>query len=237
MSGGGQRGFTLMEVMIALAILAGGLALSLGATVNNIEQAQRAQALGVATNLARGKMYDLEEELIHDGFDEMDQTEDGDFSDEGWPDVTWEAKIEKIELPGLTTVQSAEGAAEESGAGAAPGLSGGGGAGTDPVSMFGAGVLASQFETISSVLEMSIRRVTLTVRWKVGRREEDMVVVAYFTNEQGITQALSGLPATGAAGGASTGSGAGTGRGGSRSSGGGGSRGGTSGINNQRRTR
>ncbi len=168
----GQRGFTILEVMIALAILAGGLAISIAATASNVRQAHRAQMLGVVTNLARGKMYDIEEELIHDGFGELEKTEDGDFSDEGWPNIEWEVTVEKVELPGLAALQAADG---EAGDGATDGR---GSDIADSAGGFaGAGLIGSQFEMIANVLERSIRRVTLKVTWRVGRTTEDMSVV------------------------------------------------------------
>jgi general secretion pathway protein I len=191
-----QSGFTLMEVMIALAILAGGLALSLAATASNVRQAHRAQALGNATALARSKMYDIEEELIQEGYQELEQTMDGDFSDEGWPDITWEATVEKIELPGLASLQAADAAEGGDGTGASTGAlgDGQGGEAGGIAGMAGAGLIGSQFETIANVLERSIRRVTLKVTWKVGRAEEDMTIVCYFTNRQGVDEAMSGAP-------------------------------------------
>jgi len=189
-----ERGFTLMEVMLALAILAGGLALSIATTAANVKQAHRAQLLGVATSLARGKMLDIEEELLQEGFQELDQSDDGDFSDEGWPNITWEAKIEKIELPGLAALQAADSASEEGGT---PSGMSGTSESASPTAALGAGLISSQFEMISSVLEASIRRVELTVTWKVGQDTESMVVVCYYTNDQGVTQAMAGAPAAG----------------------------------------
>ena len=111
----------------------------------------RAQMMTAAVNLTRGKMYDIEETLIVDGFQEMDQTEEGNFSDEGWSQIQWKAEIVKIELPDMSTLQGmngeagAEGAEGESatGAPAAGGLLGGmlgGVGGTDPNSAAGAGI-------------------------------------------------------------------------------------------------
>ncbi|RMH39081.1 MAG: prepilin-type N-terminal cleavage/methylation domain-containing protein [Deltaproteobacteria bacterium] len=186
-----QAGFTLLEVMIALAILAGGLTLTIATAASNVRQAQRAQMLGVATDLARGKMYDIEEQLLHDGFQEMDQTVDGDFSDEGWSDIRWEAAIEKVELPGIAELQTA-GSDGDTGE---PGTAAAGAAGGSLLSSAGAGLIGSQFELIANILERSIRRVTLTVTWKVGRATEEMKVVCYFTNSRGIDEAMAGVPA------------------------------------------
>ena len=46
--------------------------------------------MGIATDLARGKMYDIEEKLLKDGFTDTDQsqTDDKPFDDEGWPNIT-----------------------------------------------------------------------------------------------------------------------------------------------------
>ncbi len=192
-----QRGFTLLEVMMALATLAIALSITIGAVVSNLDDARRAKDLGIAVELARGKMYDIEEMLLQDGFQELDQTEDGDFGDEGWKRYKWEYKVEKIELPGLGALQAAEGAEGEV-AGDDSGSAGLGlGGGQDSSGMAGFGLVASQFEMISNVLERSIRRVTLTVTWKSGDWDEKTVVVCYFTNPQGVNEALAGAPPPG----------------------------------------
>jgi general secretion pathway protein I len=195
--------------MISLAILAGGLTLLIAASAANVHSTHRAQMLGTATDLARAKMFDLEEELLQEGFQEMAETMDGDFADEKWPGFEWKATIEKVELPGLATAQAAGAAAGESGQdgagafGGALGLAGLGmaglggsggeaGAGMDPASAMGAGLIGSQYEMIASVLEMSIRKVTLTVSWKVGHDAEELTVVCYFTDPAAVDTALSG---------------------------------------------
>jgi prepilin-type N-terminal cleavage/methylation domain-containing protein len=71
-----RRGFTLLEVMIGLALLGLGLVVLMKSTTGNIKAAKRAQMMGVATDLSRGKMYDIEEKLLKDGFSETDQSEE-----------------------------------------------------------------------------------------------------------------------------------------------------------------
>jgi prepilin-type N-terminal cleavage/methylation domain-containing protein len=190
-----QAGFTLVETMIALAILAIGLGMLLRSTASNIFAAQRAQMMTAAINLTRGKMYDIEETLLVDGFQEMDQTEEGTFSEEGWPQIEWKAEIVKIELPDMTTLQGmtgeagAEGAESATGAPAAGGLLGGmlgGVGGTDPNSAAGAGIMGTYYTMISDILKDAIRKVTLTVTWDIAGDTETMVVTCYFTDPSAI---------------------------------------------------
>lgn len=203
----GNRGFTLVEVMLALAILFGALVMLIGKTASNIQASQQARMLGVTTDLARGKMFDLEEQLLREGFQDTDQEEDGDFSEEGWSKVTWEAKIEKVELPQLNTLEQLQDEGEGGGDSASGGQPGGalggmlglgGGGGGDASSAAGASLITSQFEMFSNVLEATIRKVTLTLKWKVHGLDQSMEVYAYFTDPAAVQKSLSGLP-TGAA--------------------------------------
>ena len=93
-----QRGFTLVEVMFALLILFGGLTLLLRGAAASVESTKRAQIMSVASELARYKMAEIEEELLQEGFQETDQDDEGDFDDEGWEQIAWESKITKIDI-------------------------------------------------------------------------------------------------------------------------------------------
>ncbi len=89
-----RRGFTLLEVVVALAIL--GLALMAIFDLNSGAVASHAYAkrLTVATMLARSKMTDLEQELYDKGFDaRRPRAISGDFRAEGWEAFTWKAQI------------------------------------------------------------------------------------------------------------------------------------------------
>lgn len=123
-----KRGFTLMEVMIGLALLGVALTVLIKSSANSIFNARQAQMMGVATDFSRAMMYEIEEKLLKDGFTETDQSE-GDigevervrvvdpatgqmrteekqgarsgkcFEDEGWPNVCYAYRIEQVELP------------------------------------------------------------------------------------------------------------------------------------------
>lgn len=93
-------GFSLLEVMVAIAILGLGLTAILSAQAGAFSAAQHARSLSLATGLARCKMLELEEKINRDGFQETDEQDAGPCcdSDEGETmRCTW--RIEKPELP------------------------------------------------------------------------------------------------------------------------------------------
>ena len=118
---GSAHGFTLLEVMLALALLGMALTVLIKSAAGNIFNAQQAHMMGVVTDLARGKMYDLEEKLLKDGFTDTEQhEEDLTFSDEGWPSIHYSYKIELVELPAWEQLQKlAQGQGSGAGSGSA----------------------------------------------------------------------------------------------------------------------
>jgi general secretion pathway protein I len=71
------RGFTLLEVMVATAILGLGLTAILSAQAGAFATAAHARNLSVATTLARCKMGEIEEHLYRDGVQELEENENG----------------------------------------------------------------------------------------------------------------------------------------------------------------
>lgn len=98
---GPARGFTLLEVMVAMAILAGALASIVGLTGSSMMKSERAGKLLVATMLAREKMADLELEIergkLKGEFPE-EKEEQGKF-EEPFDGYSFEVKIKRVELP------------------------------------------------------------------------------------------------------------------------------------------
>src|SRR4051812_6222300 len=97
------RGFTLLEIMVAVAILGLGLTAILSAQAGAFASAAHARNLSLATGLARCKMGEVEERLAGPtGYPELDEVEsgaccDGDTTSNAHMHCTW--KIEKLELP------------------------------------------------------------------------------------------------------------------------------------------
>lgn len=94
-----SRGFTLLEVLIALAILASALTILIGTMSTAGQQAHYANTMTQVGQLARSKMIDIEYELMDEGFQEDGQTLGGDFKDEGYDHIRWEATVEPVEIP------------------------------------------------------------------------------------------------------------------------------------------
>jgi general secretion pathway protein I len=231
-----QGGFTLLEVMVALAILAVSLTWLVEATTRAIAAENHAKLVSAATFLARARLVELEDELAEKGFtdDSFAKETSGDFEDKGFKRFRWTTVIDKIELPNTDQVQSLVTKGLETQAsstlgslgGTPPTLpTGGGGAGGAPQLGGGSGMLASQFGIIKDVLEQSIRRARVRIGWNEGRSEQSMEITEYLTDPKRVDQSiqLGGLAGGGAAG--TPGAPGGPGSAGSGSSSGGGSSG------------
>jgi general secretion pathway protein I len=193
-----RRGFTLLETVVALAILALALMaifdLNSGAVANHVYS----KHLTVASFLARSKMTDLEQKLYDEGFPNDDDEESGDFSDEGWPSYKWRAKIIAPDTNGVSPDQligaifnlpigETDGGLDGLGAifgGGAGGADGKGG-GSGPVPAGGglggmaAGMAQPMFNQMIEQITQTVREVHLTVTWKEGKVVESMDIVTH----------------------------------------------------------
>src|SRR5258708_16623855 len=81
----GVAGFTLLEIMVALAILAMTLVVLLEIITNNVRATNHSKLTTAATFLARGKMIDIEDDIIANGFTDNDQTASAAFQHQASP--------------------------------------------------------------------------------------------------------------------------------------------------------
>ena len=95
-----QRGFTLLEVLVAIAILGLGLTAILSAQTGLFASSTRTEKNSLAIGLLRCKMNEVELEVMKEGFSLVDETEEGpcceDEYDEGF---RCEWALERVELP------------------------------------------------------------------------------------------------------------------------------------------
>ncbi len=211
-----QRGFTLLEVMIAMAILASALTWLVVGLSRNIAAENHAKLTATATFLAREKMVEFEDTLYDKGFSEFDKEVDCTFEEQGFRRYTCKIIVDKVELPSAEQVQTAltakiqasqgtNGTGGSSGGGGGllgniPGLGGGSGgttSGDNPITA-GMASMAQQFGLIKDVLEQGIRRITVRVLWKETNRPKSMELVAYFTDVRKVDQAIQLAIPTGA---------------------------------------
>lgn len=202
-------GFTLLETMIAMAILA----LSLMAIFNLNSGAVAMHAYGkkltVASLLARSKMTDLEQDLYDKGFNNDDEEKSGDFSDEGWSSFKWRAKIIAPKTQGVSPDQlvgaifnlpigsgdtqgplgalsslfagSGASSSSDSASKATPTSGGALPPGAQATGSLGpmAGLMQTQFTQMVDQITKAVREVHLTVSWKDGKQIESVNLVTH----------------------------------------------------------
>jgi general secretion pathway protein I len=94
------RAFTLLEVMVAVAILGLSLTVILSAQAGLYAGGAYAQHTSIATGLLRCRMTEIEEKLAKLGFPEVEDKDDGACCDDDFrADMRCEWKVERIELP------------------------------------------------------------------------------------------------------------------------------------------
>jgi general secretion pathway protein I len=179
------RGFTLLEVMVAMAILALSLTAAFEVVGGAMQNHLRARRLELATLLARAKLAEVEAKFEEDGFRDFDQSEDGSFGDEGHPEIKWEVKTTKptMELGADGVIKALTGA--EGGLagllGLAPGgQASGGGPTTDPkdqpIPPQIKAIIDQQLTALGEEIKKGVRQVRLTVSWEDGRAKESFTV-------------------------------------------------------------
>lgn len=217
-----DRGFTLVEVMASLAILAIALTWILQRSLLIVREVEQSRLRSAATMLAQHALWEVEEQLRKDGFQETSQDRDWeDFEEEGWPQIRWKAEVRKAELPSpeqLAAMAQQQAQAEaEAAAAAAAGAGAGTGTGVDPavaaaaggggllgvMSMFGGGMTAEDVDTagfmggggyaiIQQVFEAAIRKIVMTVEWKALGETESFQLVYYVTDPDAMNRVIGG---------------------------------------------
>jgi general secretion pathway protein I len=201
------RGFSLLEVMVALAIfglmITGILAAQATIAANN----KKAANMGVAVNLARCKMTELEEKLLKFGYPEIDDLDTGAACCEGEEssDFSCDTKIEKVIMPDPPST-AMDPFGSDGGVGGPGDILNNPALGSAQLD-FDAGLsaLGTQLQqqtggrgaagllnmaltfiypTMKPMMEASIRRLTVVVHWKEGPTEQELQIVQYVTNPQ-----------------------------------------------------
>ena len=177
-----QRGFTLLEIMVAIAILSATLGVLLRIVTNNVRSTNHAKMTTAATFLARTKMVDIEDEILDNGFTDQDDSAAGTFKELGYPQFRWETLVERIELPADMAQKSKDQATDQSMDAKNP---------MSILTGFMGSMMSSFIEPVRAGLQESVRKVTVRVLWdEHGRRDQSFEVVQYLTDPAKLDAAM-----------------------------------------------
>ena len=190
--------FTLLEVMVAVGILAIGLTAIFSSEGQAIRVAHRARNMNIATLLARCKMEELEEQVIRDGMPAVDDHgRDGCCEGAEVDHFSCEWNIERVVLPDEGEAYEDE-EGESAGGGLLDGVVGDEGSQTAALDgmLSGAGgmggvgdaftemAIGIAFPVLKPAIEEQVRRASVTVQWKEGEREHSFDVIQFLVAEQ-----------------------------------------------------
>ncbi len=157
------RGFSLLEILIALAVLALALTGILSYFGGAQTMVRQAEALTTATMLGRSRMaevvLDLEKRMAAGKFPDSDEHTEGKFEGRYEP-YAWAVDIKRVKIP----VGAASAGADAAGATGQPANAGG-----NIMSMF-----MQQLK-----LDEAVREVTLKITWKLREHERNFTVTTH----------------------------------------------------------
>jgi general secretion pathway protein I len=186
-------GFTLLEVMIAMAILILALTALFGHEGVAIQMSDYSNKMSQAVMLGQGKMLDIEYKMLKDSIDIYDNCEEGDFRAEEMRRFSWKVCAYKIEMDDgaaeaiteqfMSMISGFMGGGDVSALGGLAAAAGGGGGNARLDRALGsitAAVGAIPF--FLQQLEDKVRKVRLEITWADAVDERMLLFERYVTN-------------------------------------------------------
>jgi general secretion pathway protein I len=156
-----ENGFTLLEVMIAMAIMLVAFASILLVQSQSLSTSAKAKQMNIVAMLAKGKMIEVEYEIEGKPFNEVKKEDAGNFKDP-YQDYGWKRVVKEIKFPNMNF---------------------GGGGGADKNADAGVTEQANtMMKLLTNYLSKAIREVTVTVTWKRGTGTQEFSVSTYWVN-------------------------------------------------------
>ena len=196
-----RRGFSLLEVMVALAILVVSLAILVETQGTSAIITREAEAIILASDLAQAKMNEALLVIEEEGFQRNDVSENGDFDDFGDEANAFDFKDELEDYHWEYTITEVDLALAGDIAGMAGELAGSGAFGNDIGGEGGAAAAAAANNPLASVglsseviteqLAPYIRMVRVRVWWgkssdEAEERGDEFIVVTHVVNPSGV---------------------------------------------------
>ena len=150
-----NKGFSLIEVLVALAILAGAIMVLANAWSGNFMRIRKTALYNDVSTLLERKMVETEAKYKFKPITEIPEEDEGEF--EGYPHYKWKLKSRDLELPDLTPliVGQQEGADE---------------------------TLLTMLKQVTEYLSKSIKEVKVTVVVTRGKKPVEFSAVEYFVD-------------------------------------------------------
>lgn len=177
-----KQGFTLLEVMVAMAILSVGLVSIFSSEVGAMNIGNRARRTDIATLLARCKMAEIEEDIAKNGLPALESSGDGECCediDNGIFSCTW--SVRRITLPDIAADDLSEDSAVDLQGAASLADFVPGGAGLDGMATM---AIELTFPVLKPAIEEQVRRADVIVSWPDGQAVRSFNVVQFLVGEQ-----------------------------------------------------
>lgn len=153
-----QNGFTLLETMIAVAIMVVAFGSVLMIESGALKTAEKSKQMNIVAMLAKSKMTETEVYIESKTFNEVKDEESGEF-EEPYQDYKWSRKIKEVEFPQINF-----GASNQD----------------------GDNKVTTTQETLSKLmsnyLSKAIREVTITITWQRGKGTQNFSLSTYWVN-------------------------------------------------------
>ena len=172
-----NAGFTLIEVLVAMVIMAGGVMVLANSWSGNYMRIRNSRVNNTMATLLERKMTEISVKNIDKPFDQVQDEDAGDFGTK-YPGYRWEMKAKKFEMPDMSSALiSREGGADQ--------------------------MLLTMITTVQDFIKEAVKEISVTVIYKSrGGREVKNAVTTYlvdYSKELPVPGGLAG--AAGAAGG------------------------------------
>lgn len=154
-----RQGFTLIEVMIAVGILAIGIGAILVAESNSLDVTLRAKRMTTVAMLAKNALVQAEREIAGKSFTEVKTEESGQF-ESPFQEYRWERKIKEITFPNIMDSSEQK---------------------KDEISTVDENT-ARVVKIATSYLSKSTREISVTIKWTEKKEPQQYVVSQYWVD-------------------------------------------------------
>lgn len=182
----GDQGFTLLEVMVAMAILAMSMTSLLASQTASIRATRYAQQVTAIAFLVEFQLIETEYVMRKEGgWILQDKIYEGNFALQGWPEIRHKCVVDFLEIPDYSKLRAAKDESDRSKQGES-------GLYYKDASDKAFGALAMVWPMVKQAIERSIRKVNCTVYWKDGSIPNEFTISTFWADPEKL-KTLPGL--------------------------------------------